>query len=297
MYLNNQLGDNQLGQGFSASSFASTGASIVARSIATMIPSISSFAGPIGMVVGGLVSLFMSLFGPDPKKPIFGLTIIVPQGQKPTFGKLLAYFQKPQFDWQEGWGLHKPELIAVASQHVDSLLSAGVPGGIILESGGLPEAVQAGKKTDFAGITNHLRQVAQPYVAIVNAITDENIKTELMNAPLPYSQAKNYYLNLDLYKNPKNFREPLKVKWDEYAITGKNQDLKKTLDKGFGSMLSEMNKIIASKTGIDAQTGQIVNQQLADIAFRPSPLASIGGGSFWPWILLGGLILFSGNKS
>lgn len=301
MYLNdhvvnvtekNKLGD--LGQ-FSSSSFVSSGAGFAARTIASFIPQVSSFAGPIGTLVGGIVSIFMSLFGGVSAVPIFAVTVIVPQDQKPTVRRILAYLQKSMFNWRGYGGLTDSQVQDVVNT-INSHLKAGEPGGIVLEAGGLPAANEAVAKVNYGSLTSHLIQTVQPYIALIGAITNSSIKEDLLNTPLSLEQSKSRFLNLDVWgKQKKPAWLSLQPLWDEYAITKKYQNLNKAIDQGFTKLFDNLNQVISSKVGVDPQTGSITNQQLADTAFKASGVLTSSIVSFWPLLFIAGM-LYIGSR-
>lgn len=306
MYSGSHLGfdGGSIGQqaGSMAASFvAKTGATMAISSLTsgaaagTMAFAIGSMAGPIGMIIGAVVSAIMAIFGgATPKKPVFGLTIVTPEGKKPAIGLLLGYLQKPMFDWNEQWGLGKAKGgkdAAIAS--IQMKLRVPPPGAIAITSGGLAEAVEAAKKLNFNAISGKTAMIAAPFAEVLSKVTDSTIRAQLLAYELPFEKSSSYYFNLDLQNNPKAVA--LKPEFDQYKLSG-GQTLDKALDKGFAKIASEINKAYIAIVGVDvAGGGTIVNSELATKAFQPTAAGAIAGllpESMTGWLLLlGGFLL------
>lgn len=326
MYSNNELGQVSSG----VSTVVSTVASTAVRTIASMIPAVSSFAGPIGMVVGALVSLFMALFGAKAKTPAYGLSIVVPAGKKPTFGMILGFLQKPIYsNHLSMWGVHDYTKLAQYAERTKALLLAPpMPGFIHLDSGGTPDAVLADIHANWNSINASVSNRAQPYFNLVSHILDPVIKLDVLNTDLSLVPSKSYYYNLDKssgaplniplkYQTKANYDASwIKKDWDEFAVATGYQNLDKALTKSFNKFFGDLNKVIADKLGVDAQTGTIINQALADKAFNPAvastapppgggtvvvpggsgsgtislPVIEAGGMNLTPLLLIGGLV-------
>lgn len=239
----------------------------------SMLAAIGSMAGPIGAIIGVVVSFIMSMFGPDPKKPVFGLTIIVPEAVQPTVALMLDYLVKPMFDWQEAHGLKK-EQQAAAIQSLLAKLNAPPRGAIVITSGGLPEAVKSAKNLDFNAISNKTATIGAPFREVLSKVTDPQIRQALLNYPLPFAgRVKNYYYNLDKQKNPK--AKAVQGDYDQFKITG-GEKLSKSLEKGFEAIARKLNEAFIATVGVDVvQGGKVVNGELATRAFKPTASSAI----------------------
>lgn len=305
MYLNNDLGDLGLQSGFASqagSMVASTAAKYATSyAISTFAPAaFGSYAGPIGTVIGGIVSLFMSLFGAKPKDPVFDFDFVLPEGQEPTLGYLLSILPKGMTMRNVGWGLKsQPEVKAAAFQTLFSLVRANPPGVFWITSGGLPTSTPQARKLDYAALSQKTRELAAPFSSTLANITDEAIKADITNTVLPFKLGKNYYSNLDKLNAKKTLREELGPDFNEYNIVEK-QDLQKTIQRGFDRLTNELNAVFVNKAGVNILTGAVVNPMLAEKAFKPvagsvSNVLEAGGG-FLPLLLLGGLVFLSSRQ-
>lgn len=245
---------------------------------------IGAAAGPIGAIIGFAVSMLASLFGPDPKKPVFGLTIVVPEGATPKVGTVLDLLRKPMFLWQDN------------AENLSTQLNVPPPGAMVITSGGLKEAHEAVKKMDFNAISSRVAAVAAPYAEVLSKVTDPQIKAALLAYNLPFERVSNYYFNLDKQKNPK--ARALQPHWDQYKVTG-GEKFSKAFEKGLKAIAAKLNEAFVSYVGVDvAGGGRIVNGELATKAFKPTAASTLAGltDSPYGWLILlgGGYLLLKG---
>lgn len=315
MYAQQQLGD--LGLPAGASQAISTTVSAVSNYAAASVTAgalvpltFGSMAGPIGAVIGAVVSALMMLFGgKDPKKPVFGIVALIPdaENEKITVGRMLAILNKRMINF--GWGRSIP-----ASQwdSVGATIAAQIraePAGILaVTSGGLPTAHTEVTKLDFAKIQTYSAGLALPFKQMLDSITDQDIKAAILASPLPYQSSNSYYFQMREEKPGKEapanstsvwMKNGISQTFDAVKIVG-GQALGGSMDRGLKAIPENINEIFISLAGVDVIAGIIVDQVKADKAFKPASgldsvtdvISGLTSSPVGLLLLAGGLLVF-----
>lgn len=310
MYANPpQLGADGSSFGQQAGSMA---ASFVAKQGTTMLASAmgaGAASGPIGIVVGGLVTLLMSIFGAKAKDPVFGVIAIVPEAdnQIVTVWRMLDLLNKQILDAGWGWGIKDEAKFLAEGTAFKRILDISPKGGLAIISGGLPTARPQVAKINFSDLTSYTSSIAKPFVDVAELLTDD-AKKKVLTEPLSYKPSKSYYYQIGeskgeagpdfiaKSKNNKWKRAGIAQEYDAVKISG-GQDLKKSMDKAWKSIPTNLNAAFIKHAGVDIMSGTVVNQALATTSFKPqTSVASILPGNAMGWlILLGGLFVLSRN--
>jgi hypothetical protein len=273
-----QLYGNELGQSFAQahpleskaiSTGVSTGVTVGAQFLNIGFPG-------LGAIVGGIISLFMSLFGPDPKDPVFGLVIVIPKADNKvvTVNRLLQLMNKRLIDMGRTWGIHdKTQATAVFKTDVVDVLMAEPKGAIGVVSGGLPTSHPQVAHLDFNALLAHTIALAKPFMDTLSQVTDPQIKGQILTHQLEYKQVSSYYYNFA--KNKTYWKEGGIVDaFDEIKISG-GKGLKGSLDRGFKSMPEGLNKAFIAYAGVDVISGTVVDQALANKAFKQPEISAL----------------------
>lgn len=299
----------QLGQTSASGQIASTVASTGARALATFIPAVSSYAGPIGMIVGGIVSLLMSLFSGPKKKPVFGLIVIIPEADDGVLrvGRMLDLLRKPAFDatsWN--WGIKDRATMLRNGAAVKALLDQSPQGALAITSGGLPSAHTVIQKMDFSALLQQTSALAKPFVDSLNAVTDRVIKESILNTALPYKASKSYYFQIGEAHGERAGTDTSKSN-NEWVITNiaQNYDALKisggeaiggTLRRAWESIPEKINEAFIVHAGVDIMKGLVLDPLKAEKAFKPTVESTVQKLVSTPvgWlILIGGFLVLN----
>jgi len=297
-----QLGDiGQLPTG--ASQAISTTVSAVANYAAASVTAgalvpltFGSMAGPIGAVIGAIVSALMMLFGgKDPKKPVFGILALIPDAdnEKITVGRLLTLLKKRMIDF--GWGKDLPasKLESVGAT-IAAQINAEPVGVLAVTSGGLPTAHSEVVKLDWEKIRNYTSGLALPFDDMLNSITDD-IKAEILATPLPYQSSSSYYFQMRQERPGKEapansasiwIKLGISQRYDAVKISG-GQALGGSMDRGLKSMPENINDVFIARAGVDVMAGTIVDQVKADKAFKQDGISDLVSSPMGILALLG----------
>jgi hypothetical protein len=318
MYSNQQLGD--LGLDVSAAGIGKQAGSMVASFAAktgamelATIMGFGSMAGPIGMVVGAVVSILMAIFGggKKPKTPVFGLLALIPDADKEkiTVSRMLDLLEKRMIDF--GWGAHLPsqqEILRVGTFVANHINSQPI-GALAITSGGLPLAHDDVAHINWEQVRAKTVGLALPFRKILEIVTNSEIKSAILASPLPYTSSSSYYFQMagetPGKESPAGFakswwiRLGISQNYDAVKISG-GKALGGSLEQGFKSIPKNINDIFISRAGIDVMNGIVTDKDKADKAFKPvSMIDSIGSIANFPaslLFLLVGIIVLSKRR-
>jgi len=284
--------ENQLGAMDSSAVISQTGsmvASFAAKSAASYLVTVmgfSSMAGPVGMVVGAIVSVLMAIFGggKEPKKPVFGIVALIPDedNEKITVGRLLSLLGKRMIDFGFGWGM-TPTQAEPKGRTIAAHINSEPIGVLAITSGGLPTAHTEVSKLDFEKIRTNTAGLARPFLDMLNAITDSEIKARILATPLPYQSSSSYYFQMREERPGKEapansssiwVKLGISQRFDAVKIIG-GQALGGSLDRGLKSMPENINNVFIAQAGVDVMSGIVVDTVKADKAFNPSATDSL----------------------
>jgi len=306
-----QLGDLGLPPGAStvASTFVSAATNYAVASIAAgaLAPiALGSMAGPIGTIVGAIVSIFMAIFGGGKvKSPIFGLIAIIPDADNNVVrvGRMLELLSKPMHNLGWAWGVPQKQRDILGPQHM-ALIDANPPGVLAITSGGTPTAHESVVSSDFAKIQQRTMELAKPFNDTLALITDPTIKESILNYALPYKQSSSYYFQIDPGPGKEApttskviyYQMGLSQRYDAVKISG-GGGLGSSLSAAFKSIPENMNTAFINFAGINVMTGTVIDTAKANQAFaQPSVTSSISGIVSSPiglLALIGGYLVLS----
>lgn len=309
MYLGDSAGFAKQAGTSAASFVAKSGASYLAT-----LAGAGSMAGPIGALVGGLVSLIASLFGKKMKDPVFGLVVIIPEsdGGKLLVGRALDLLEKRFEDLGFAWGIRDQAQADLAGAQVAARINAGVKGAFAITSGGLPTSHPQVSQLNFNQIREKTSALAKPFKDALASITDTPIKTAILTTALPYRKGPDYYYWIETPEHDQrrgatcNFKPENTLPWarnkivcdyDDVMISG-GKDLTNSLKRGLDSLPKNINDAFIAHAGIDIINGVITDQAKADKAFKPTAASTLAGVASSPiglLLLLGGALLVSKN--
>lgn len=271
------------GLGFDASSIASSGAAAAANYAAASIAAgtlapiaFGSFAGPVGTVVGAIVSLFMRLFGGGVvKKPWYGFNYATKRGIIPTVPVLLA---NPTGLWVQGGKLGTGE---------KEWINSGLPGVLAFAAGGLPTVAK--------DLANNAGQVAAKQAELFG------IYQEAYNALRPDEKQKLTDTAIFVGRGPRNDGD-IKNQYiyndgfDPYVLSA-SYTLNTAIQTGWEYLIKEINAAFLTATN-----GEF-NPATAPYPFQPrggslenvvgSVTASLTENPMLIAAILGGLLIFN----
>lgn len=187
MYAQHPTQIDKDGLGFEAGAVATQIGTAVGGKVASMGASylataagMGSAAGPIGAVVGALVGLFASLFGggPKPKKPVFGLALIVnrPPNEVPSTENLINA------------GRHFVEI----SGNIPGPKDWGLPG----PKGGTIGMTSGGVKPAHAALANATQQILAKQIELFSPFYEifdplpADLKRRIGREPVPWNRSE-----------------------------------------------------------------------------------------------------------
>jgi len=288
--------------------------------IASSLPAIASVAGPIGTIVGFIVSAIMSLFkfGPKPKDPIYGLGIAVPRADPiARLGRVLNLLEKPLVSANACWGMpnHQDPRCVALFQTITAIFNQGTKGAMIISSGGTPEAQKSVIGADWVPVQQKMKQFTDPFRLSLQNVKNPEIKKLIEDYDLGYKRSQDYHLVLpgetqkpapcdpatQAYKRKSQWcLNNLLQNYTEVLVT-RGQNLSSSLNKGLTGIGEQMNKGFIEIAGWDVINGVVINEEKAKIAFTP-PATSIteifGSSGSFPWLLaIGGILLLSDKRN
>jgi len=304
---------NQLGQSGVARQTGSMAASFVAKTGSSYVAGImgaGSAAGPIGAVIGAVVSGLMALFGgAKVKDPVFGLVALIPESDQNALrvGRMLDLLSKRAFDMGYTWGIKNKNTLTQLHRQILGLLDSPPVGALGITSGGLPTSHPQVAGLDFGKIQNHTSALGKPFHDTLNLITDQQIKTAILNAILPFKTSKSYYFQIGESKGEAKPESKnrwsvagIAQKYDAVKISG-GEGLAGSLNKAWKSIPENINETFMRHAGFDVLSGIVINKELADKAFKPTIESTLKQVISTPWgwlIILGGLfVLGRGGNS
>jgi len=248
-----------------------------------------SMVGPIGTIVGAVVSLLMAIFGggKPPKKPIYGLIAIVPEPEKDlSVGRLLDILTKRMI--YGAWGFNLPgniPAITAMGKTIKANLDATPRGCLSVQSGGLSSAHDDVNALDYAKLLSYTSGLAKPFTDTLSYFKPEIVQA-MLSEKTQFKASSQYYFWIG--ENQAGVEQGGgmgggKNKWSVSGISqaynavliNQGSNLKATMDKAFKSLPEALNLAWINHVGMDIIGGTVTDPVKLKAAIKPNPVASI----------------------